>query len=1258
MNASVNSSGQLPQRVFLSTVVARSCGVRPEDVDVRHFFSLPEFLVTVCFVATVANLGPFLLGILLQLKRFWGYVRLQLKRFWNSTRLRCCAKRRSNVVPAEQRNRASEKTGRMKEGLGETRPPEYSSSQKEEEQDIEAGVVEDVYAQSCDEEDSVEEEDSERSKIMAIWFNVCFAGLTLYTVWSYFVENVPRGASYSCLAAHTILIPLFKPAAISMWSAMMPVMQYAHWQSNRLSERPEEYARKSVLPGIQPFAFNWLSFLYASTVALAFLVYLVSTIFLWPLLLLFSYAILSGVIGFVFTFMHAPMEIMRGRATFCCRCRLWCYGKGDLLYLSDKELKRMAKYLPKGVQYDPHEGSRQFEPYLWKGYSNANIFTLKAMAVVPTACFAAALFFFPMYQGSMTYDELLATFAPAWNFAFDVQLLLQWPTGLGLRFQIAMILSIGLLVFDLSSRMVWSLHKAARKISCFDFRAHHFRPVAWVLMVPLKFGIVGLCVCELLWEVLLCIVLVSAAVTYFTVSMSAVVIYCSVFCCCLYRCKGKGDNAAVTRFNCIVNMLCFAEGTEGNFTKPFFVGARAAFAHHFRRSRLVIHLFRCWLSNDTKAALKQTVELNTPMIRQWVGNNGRRRETVNVSNHYLGDHGAIGIAKLIRQNHELVHNINVSSCEIGDLGAKALANALKTNRNLRAVNLQGNHIGTDGAIAIFEALEDNPKSGIAIEWNQKGWTRRLDLGKNPSIGYASIRGRTILGASKASDISGKIGLRDFSFMETYFDNPKAANLAWENEGVVLSDIRLLAKDLEKKKAFRRLNLRRNNIGQDGIKLLSDAFKINPKGTAEAMTSLRLGYTNIGDGGMVTLATALKAMRRLNRLDLSHCIDRNIDKNSSGGEGITALAEALGGMRSLQYLHLSDNPMFVKEAEELATALGKSGTVALLDLSNCKIDDDACKHFGTAFDKMKNLKQLNMFGNDFKEEVKFLSKQNLELYSMKTIKFKNFDCDMTKNELFLASHGLEDVDMLSVAPLLKKMAALESVVLSRNEIGDKGMEHLADSLGSAPRLKTLELNILNISFMGMGCVARGLNTMTALRELNMSRNPIGNNGMEHLANGLEKHIPLAMLDLGDAQIGDKGMEYLARALHKMTALEILKLNSNEVGNKGMEALSTALDNLTQLKNLQLKNNSIEDDGVEHLSGALHSMKTLEVLNLSANNFGDGGLFFLQRPLEMKPTPLKELKSLDLTKNDSIGPLGSAKIKQAWKKQGKNQNCLRV
>ena len=106
----------------------------------------------------------------------------------------------------------------------------------------------------------------------------------------------------------------------------------------------------------------------------------------------------------------------------------------------------------------------------------------------------------------------------------------------------------------------------------------------------------------------------------------------------------------------------------------------------------------------------------------------------------------------------------MSSCEIGDLGAKALANALKTNRNLRAVNLQGNHIGTDGAIAIFEALEDNPKSGIAIEWNQKGWTRRLDLGKNPSIGYASIRGRTILGASKASDISGKIGLRDFSFM--------------------------------------------------------------------------------------------------------------------------------------------------------------------------------------------------------------------------------------------------------------------------------------------------------------------------------------------------------------------------------------------------------------------------------------------------------------------------------------------------------------
>ena len=105
----------------------------------------------------------------------------------------------------------------------------------------------------------------------------------------------------------------------------------------------------AVLPGVQPFEYNWLSFLYVSFVAMAFSVYVVATVPIWPLMFLFSLIILPTVFGIVFFFMHVPVEIMRGRASFCCRCRLWCYDKDDLIYMDEKELDGLATLLPDGV---------------------------------------------------------------------------------------------------------------------------------------------------------------------------------------------------------------------------------------------------------------------------------------------------------------------------------------------------------------------------------------------------------------------------------------------------------------------------------------------------------------------------------------------------------------------------------------------------------------------------------------------------------------------------------------------------------------------------------------------------------------------------------------------------------------------------------------------------------------------------------------------------------------------------------------------
>ena len=111
------------------------------------------------------------------------------------------------------------------------------------------GLEEDEEDEDEDEEE--EDEENERTKINDMWSNLIHSGLTLYTIWTCLIVHVPVGASPICRAAHMIVVPLFKPATLSLWPALMPLIQFAHWQFARKSKHPEDYAKMSVRPGTQ-----------------------------------------------------------------------------------------------------------------------------------------------------------------------------------------------------------------------------------------------------------------------------------------------------------------------------------------------------------------------------------------------------------------------------------------------------------------------------------------------------------------------------------------------------------------------------------------------------------------------------------------------------------------------------------------------------------------------------------------------------------------------------------------------------------------------------------------------------------------------------------------------------------------------------------------------------------------------------------------------------------------------------------------------
>ena len=263
-----------PRNKFLAHVLAVNCG--PENVRVENFFSLPEFLFTACLFVTMANSGPTLMGLLVHLKQLFFYI-LSYVTCWskkNSTSkvLPVATHDFSKVLPVareEQKNKNDDSDQDDQENSDEEEEEEMIQKEQEEAMenamDAQGGIVqciteaffgdtdEDAEDEEEEEEDEEDEEENERTRVVDMWMNVLHAALTLYSVWSYLLTYVPDNASMMCRASHMIIVPLFKPVAASMWPALMPLVQFAHWNSKRLTKRPEDYVNMSVLPGERPF---------------------------------------------------------------------------------------------------------------------------------------------------------------------------------------------------------------------------------------------------------------------------------------------------------------------------------------------------------------------------------------------------------------------------------------------------------------------------------------------------------------------------------------------------------------------------------------------------------------------------------------------------------------------------------------------------------------------------------------------------------------------------------------------------------------------------------------------------------------------------------------------------------------------------------------------------------------------------------------------------------------------------------------------
>jgi Leucine Rich repeat len=166
------------------------------------------------------------------------------------------------------------------------------------------------------------------------------------------------------------------------------------------------------------------------------------------------------------------------------------------------------------------------------------------------------------------------------------------------------------------------------------------------------------------------------------------------------------------------------------------------------------------------------------------------------------------------------------------------------------------------------------------------------------------------------------------------------------------------------------------------------------------------------------------------------------------------------------------------------------------------------------------------------------------------------------------------------------------------------------------------------------LANDLANSTTVETLILTRNNFGDKGSAEIAVALTKNCFLASLSLDNNSIGDAGCSAIARALCRNNRLMKFFLDGNNIGLEGATALAETLRVNDCLQLLGLGRNRIGSDGAMAFACALTGNTKLTRLDLDENGISDEGATALLKVLKKHN---RTLSSLKLAENVDISPV---------------------
>jgi Ran GTPase-activating protein (RanGAP) involved in mRNA processing and transport len=370
-----------------------------------------------------------------------------------------------------------------------------------------------------------------------------------------------------------------------------------------------------------------------------------------------------------------------------------------------------------------------------------------------------------------------------------------------------------------------------------------------------------------------------------------------------------------------------------------------------------------------------------------------------------------------------------------------------------------------------------------------------------------------------------------------------------------------------------------DLSQRGIRT-SDARLINMALAQNAsLTTLKLGYNDLGDDGLRTLANGIARHGALESLDLGF--------NNIGDNGCRALAEAITAqpmsLSRLRTLYLAGN------------VLGEDGALAIAKI---------VQH--------GSLEKLYLTGNRVGPDgVRAIAEAALELQLEKIHKV-NINCVNSLQasrrgikELFLGGTGLGGVGCQAIADLLGQSSTLQVLSLANCDLDNDSLSVLASSIKSNREqlpLESLQLSFNQISCKGVESLSNAIWGCRSLRELLLDNNQIGDRGAGQIAAVLASANRLETLNVGFNRIKAVGIKAIMRTVPESESLHSLSLSGNTVDASAARSIAYALAFNHSLLSLSLVNTSIQHEGQRHITAGIVSNSHIKLLQLNGFRIG--------------------------------------------------------